>query len=171
MTHLNAMPVMAKLTGRTMARRQSAKKSMRKSRTSTTRAWRRWMMPGMTRLPTATRRASAGSGREVRYPHRSMTCPKSKIAEPAGPVVLLVLTAAACGTARNGPSVPVVPITPEYIACVEDAQRGQHEDKAQCMGADDVFGCEGNAELTYKRRLMWCSQDAYRRARRSAGTD
>ncbi|MCY4593226.1 MAG: hypothetical protein OXC19_00320 [Bryobacterales bacterium] len=100
-----------------------------------------------------------------------MAWPKRKIAERTGPLVLFVLTGAACGAARNGPSVPVVPITPEYIACVEDAQRGQRDDKAQCMAADDVFGCEGNAELTYERRLMWCSQDAYRRARRSAGPD
>lgn len=100
-----------------------------------------------------------------------MTWRKRKMAKRASSLATLALAAAACGTARNGPSVPVVPITPEYIACIEDAQRGQHEDKAQCMGADDVFGCEGNAELTHKQRLMWCSQDAYRRARRSAGTD
>ena len=100
-----------------------------------------------------------------------MTWPKRKIAERVGPHELLVLTGAACVAAGNGRSVPVVPITPEYIACVEDAQRGQQNDKAQCMAADDLFGCEGNAELTYKRRLVWCSQDAYRRARRSAGPD
>ena len=96
-----------------------------------------------------------------------MTWRERKIAERMGPLVLLGLVAVACG----GRSVPVVPVTPEYTACVEDAYRGQWNDKAQCMAADDVFGCESNAELTYKRRLMWCSQDAYRRALRSAEPD
>ena len=75
--------------------------------------------------------------------------------------------AVACG----GRSVLIVPFTPEYIACVEDAYCGQWKDNAQCVAEDDVFGCEINAGPSYQRRLIRCSQDAYRRVRRSAGTD